>query len=115
MSDQCIFCRIIDRQIPSSILHEDGLVVVFADINPQAPTHLLIVPKEHIPSLGDAAEGHSALLAHIPLVARGLAERLGLAESGWRLVSNCGPDAGQTVAHLHVHLLGGGPLSGRMA
>jgi histidine triad (HIT) family protein len=106
---------IIDKRIPSNILHEDGLVAAFADISPQAHTHLLIVPKAHVPGLNDVTEAHSALLAHIPLVAKHLAERLGLAENGWRLVCNCGPDAGQTVAHLHFHLLGGGPLSGRMA
>jgi histidine triad (HIT) family protein len=106
---------IVDRKIPSTILHEDDLVAVFADISPQAPTHLLIVPKAHVQGLNDVTEAHSALLARIPLVAKALAGRLGLAEGGWRLVSNCGPDAGQTVAHLHFHLLGGGPLSGRMA
>jgi histidine triad (HIT) family protein len=115
MGDQCIFCKIVGKQIPSSILYEDGLVVAFSDINPQAPTHVLVVPKAHIPTLNDLAEEHSAVLAHIPLVAKGIAERLGLAGSGWRLVANCGADAGQTVFHLHFHLLGGAPLSGRMA
>jgi len=106
---------IIDKKIPAAVLHEDEKVVAFADINPQAPTHLLIVPKAHIPGLNDLTEGHSALLAHIPLVARALAERMGLAGTGWRLVCNCGQYAGQTVPHLHFHLLGGAPLSGRMA
>jgi histidine triad (HIT) family protein len=115
MSDQCVFCKIIGKEIPSSVLHEDDLVVAFADISPQAHTHLLIVPKRHILGLNDITEEHAALLAHIPLVAKDLAERLGLAGNGWRLVCNCGADAGQTVAHLHFHLLGGGPLSGRMA
>jgi histidine triad (HIT) family protein len=115
MTDQCIFCQIIEKKIPANILHEDDMVVVFSDINPQAPTHLLIVPKVHIPGLNDIAKGHSALLAHVPLVAKDMAQRMGLAVAGWRLVCNCGPDAGQTVPHLHFHLLGGGPLSGRMA
>jgi histidine triad (HIT) family protein len=115
MSDGCVFCMIIDKKIPSAVLHEDDLVVAFADISPQAPTHLLIVPRAHVPGLNDVTEAHSALLARVPLVARGLAARMGLAEGGWRLVCNCGPDAGQTVAHLHFHLLGGAPMSGRMA
>jgi histidine triad (HIT) family protein len=115
VSDQCIFCRIINKQIPSNTVYEDEHVIVFSDINPQAPTHLLIVPKTHIPSLNELSAEHALILGHISIVAKELAKRLGLAETGWRLVINCGADAGQTVFHLHVHLLGGRPLVGQMA
>ena len=115
MSEQCIFCKIIGKQIPSSIVHEDEQVIAFRDINPQAPTHLLIVPKVHIPSLNELSLEHAAILGHISMVAKSLARESGLAESGWRLVINCGAGAGQTVFHLHVHLLGGRPMSGQMA
>jgi histidine triad (HIT) family protein len=115
VSDQCVFCKIINKQIPSNIVHKDEHVVVFADIAPQAPTHLLIVPRLHIPSLNDLTEEHAHILGHISLVAKALAERFGLAGTGWRLVINCGEGAGQTVFHLHVHLLGGRPLVGQMA
>ncbi|MDR1840509.1 MAG: histidine triad nucleotide-binding protein [Holophagales bacterium] len=115
MSDQCIFCKIINRQIPSDILHEDELVVAFRDINAQAPVHLLIVPRIHIPNLNELLPEHSAILGHIHLAAKSLANESGLAETGWRLVINCGPDACQSVLHLHVHLLGGRQMSGRMA
>jgi len=115
MSEQCVFCKIINKQIPSNIVHEDEHLIAFRDISPQAPTHLLIVPKVHISSLNDLSPEHASILGHIPLVAKSLAGELGLAESGWRLVVNCGPDACQTVFHLHVHLLGGRPMSGQMA
>ena len=115
MGEQCIFCKIINKEIPSSVVHEDEHVVVFKDISPQAPTHLLIVSRAHIPSLNELSPEHAALLGHIPLAAKSIARNLGLAENGWRLVVNCGSDACQTVFHLHVHLLGGRPLSGQMA
>jgi histidine triad (HIT) family protein len=115
VNDQCVFCKIINKQIPSNMVHEDEHVIVFADIAPQAPTHLLIVPKVHIPDLNELTEEHAFVLGHISMVAKELAARLGLAETGWRLVINCGADAGQTVFHLHVHLLGGRPLAGQMA
>jgi len=115
MSDQCIFCGIINKRIPSAIVHEDEFVIAFRDISPQAPVHLLIVPKIHIPSLNELSQEHSATLGHIYLVARKLAAESGLAETGWRLVVNCGADACQTVFHLHVHLLGGRQMSGQMA
>jgi len=115
VSDQCVFCKIINKQIPSNMVHEDEQVIAFADIAPQAPTHLLIVPKVHISSLNELTEEHAHILGHISLVAKLLAARMGLAETGWRLVINCGADAGQTVFHLHVHLLGGRPLLGQMA
>lgn len=110
----CLFCKIAAKQIPASIVHEDADLVAFKDIAPQAPVHLLIVPKAHIDSLNALEEGHVALVGRIPLLAAKLAQDLGIAEAGYRLVTNCGPHAGQTVFHLHTHLLGGGPLAGRM-
>jgi histidine triad (HIT) family protein len=115
MSDQCVFCKIINKEIPASLVHEDDTVVVFKDLNPQAPVHLLVVPKVHIPSLNDLQPEHSQLLGHALLVASDVAKHEGLAEDGWRLVVNCGDGARQTVFHLHIHLLGGRLLSGQMA
>mgnify|MGYP001296023786 CR=1 FL=1 len=110
----CLFCKIAAKQIPASIVHEDADLVAFKDIAPQAPVHVLIVPRVHIESLNALDESHGALMGRIIVVAAKLARDLGLAEGGYRLVTNCGPDAGQTVFHLHTHLLGGTPLSGRM-
>jgi len=89
-------------------------VIVFKDISPQVPVHVLIVPKLHLSGLDALTESHKELVGHIALVAQRLAKDLGVATSGYRLVANCGPDAGQTVFHLHFHLLGGAPLGGRM-
>lgn len=114
MSADCLFCRIAAKQIPSTILHEDDLVVAFRDISPQAPTHVLIVPKVHVSGLNDLKPEHTELVGRIMTVGAALAAQLGVAESGWRLVANSGPDAGQTVFHLHFHLLGGRALQGRM-
>jgi histidine triad (HIT) family protein len=110
----CLFCRIIAKQIPSNIVYEDEQVVAFKDIAPQVPVHLLIVPRVHIPGLNDLTPDQSSVLGHIAMVAQGLAKEAGIDGSGWRLVTNCGPNAGQTVFHLHVHLLGGSPMAGRM-
>ncbi len=116
MSDpNCIFCKIVSRQIPASILYEDEQVVAFKDIAPQAPVHVLIVPRLHVSGLDDLRVEHQDLVGHIALVAQKLARDLGVATGGYRLVTNCGPDAGQTVFHLHFHLLGGTPMGGRMA
>lgn len=114
MSD-CLFCRIIAKQIPSTLVYEDADFIAFRDIAPQAPVHVLIVPRLHVAGLNDLDEGHAALMGRLPLVGAKVAKALGLATSGYRLVTNCGPDAGQTVFHLHTHLLGGTPLAGRMA
>lgn len=110
----CLFCKIAAKQIPASIVYEDAELVAFKDIAPQAPVHVLIVPKAHLPGLNDLEEGHAALVGRIPVLAAKLARDLGVAEGGYRLVTNCGPDAGQTVFHLHTHLLGGTVLAGRM-
>jgi len=104
-----IFQKIIDRQIPADIVYEDDRSLAFRDIHPQAPTHVIVIPKRRIPSLAVASDEDAALLGHLLLVARTLADQLGLT-NGYRAVVNCGSDGGQTVDHLHVHLLGGRAL-----
>ena len=107
----CLFCRIAAGEIPARLAYEDERAVAFHDISPQAPTHVLIIPREHLPNLAAAQEEHQALLGHLLGVARQLGESLGVAESGYRVVLNVGPNAGQSVDHLHVHLLGGRGLA----
>jgi histidine triad (HIT) family protein len=104
---ECIFCRIASREVPADILHESDTVVAFRDTNPQAPVHILLISKEHIPSAAEMGGGHGGLLADLVRTASHLAEAEGISSSGWRLVTNVGPDAGQSVFHLHFHLLGG--------
>ena len=111
----CLFCRIAAKQIPATIVHEDEEVVAFKDIAPQVPVHIVLVPRVHCAGLAELGPELAPVVGRIALVAKELAARLGIAASGYRLVSNCGPDAGQTVAHLHFHLLGGAPMGGRMA
>ena len=106
---ETVFSRSIRREIPARIEHEDDLCLAFHDVAPQAPVHLLVIPKRPIPSLADVDAADTAILGHLVVVASDLARRLGL-ERGYRLVVNCGADGGQTVHHLHVHLLGGRPL-----
>ena len=110
----CLFCKIIEGQIPSNKVYEDELCYAFRDINPQAPTHILVVPKTHIPSCAQVTEDDAALVGHIFTVIAGIAREEGLEEGGYRVVSNAGPDAGQTVPHLHFHILGGKRLSDQM-
>ena len=110
MAEDCIFCKIVNKEVPSAILYEDGDVVVFPDINPSAPVHLLIVTREHIPSLLDLNEASAGIVAKMTLAANKMAKEQGVAQSGYRLVINCGPDGGQVVPHLHMHLLGGRDL-----
>lgn len=110
MAAKTLFKRIIDREIPADIVYEDDLALAFHDINPAAPTHVLIIPKQEIASLAQATDADGAVLGHLLLVARKLAAQLGLA-SGFRVVINSGPDAGQSVDHLHLHLLGGRSLA----
>jgi histidine triad (HIT) family protein len=102
----CIFCKIAAREVPAEVLRETDLVMAFRDLNPKAPTHVLLIPKEHIDSVADIQDGHGALLADVMQSAAHLARTEGLKE-GWRVVTNVGPAAGQTVFHLHFHLLGG--------
>lgn len=108
MSD-CLFCRIIAGEIPSAKVYEDELVYAFKDINPIAPVHILIIPKQHISKLEDVNAENSAVISHIFEVAAILSKQLGL-KNGFRIVSNCGEDAGQTVFHIHFHLLAGRKL-----
>ena len=113
MSD-CLFCKIVSGDIPSTKVYEDETVLAFRDIAPMAPTHILVIPKCHIPSVAGVTAENSAVVAHIFEVIPQIAEKEGLA-NGYRVVSNCGPDAGQTVNHLHFHILGGRELTLTMA
>ncbi len=105
--ENCIFCKILKGEIPSKKVYEDDLVYAFHDIQPAAPVHILIIPKEHLCCLNEAKTSHQALLGHILLTAQKLAKELGVAEGGYRIINNCGENAGQTVFHLHFHLLAG--------
>jgi len=106
MSD-CLFCKIAAGQIPAKLLHEDEEAVAFLDINPQAPTHLLVIPRKHIPTLNDLSSEDDALLGRLHRLAARLAAERGIATDGWRLVVNTNRGAGQTVFHIHLHVLGG--------
>lgn len=106
----CIFCKIVNGEIPTSKVYEDESVLAFKDTDPQAPVHVLIIPKQHIASVSEIDEGNSNVVAHIFEVAAKLSEELGL-ENGYRIVSNCGEDGLQSVKHLHFHLLGGRKMS----
>ena len=110
----CLFCKIVAGEIPSTKVYEDEMVLAFRDINPQAPTHILVIPKTHIPSVAGITAENSSVVAHIFEVIPMIAEKEGLV-NGYRVVSNCGPDAGQTVPHLHFHILGGKELALEMA
>lgn len=109
---ECIFCQIIAGKIPSQLLYQDEEIIAFHDIDPQAPVHLLVIPRSHLPSLAQLAE--PTIVTHMVEVANQLAKREGISESGYRLVINCGRDGGQVVPHLHMHLLGGRRLSDQM-
>ena len=106
----CLFCKIINKEIPSDIVYEDDKFVAFRDIDPIAPIHLLIIPKEHILSIGHIEESNKELVGELFLAARKIAKEQKVAENGYRLILNVGQDAGQTVDHLHLHLLGGKTL-----
>ncbi len=106
-----IFQKIIDHEIPAKLAHEDDLCIALHDVNPQAPVHVLIIPKKPITRIGEATLADQALLGHLLLTAATVAKKLGLAESGYRLVINNGRDGGESVPHLHVHLLGQRPLA----
>lgn len=106
----CLFCRIVKKEIPAQIVFENEHVVAFRDISPQAPVHLLVIPKKHITGLNDVTESDNALLGEIQNIIRMLAKQEGVAADGYRVVVNCGKAAGQAVAHLHYHMLGGRPM-----
>lgn len=103
----CLFCKIIKGEIPSKKVYEDEMVYAFYDIEPQAPHHIIIIPKEHIGSANDITAENSAFVARVFEVAPKIAKELGFAEDGYRIVNNCGEHGGQTVHHLHFHLMGG--------
>lgn len=108
--EECIFCKIIKKQIPSEMLYEDAKVIVIKDISPQAPVHVIIIPKQHIADLNSLKQDESEIIGHIFIVAKKIAQTLGIAEDGYRIVANCGQQGGQTVQHMHFHLLGGRSL-----
>lgn len=110
MSDSCLFCRIIHGEIPSELIYEDDRVIAFNDINPQAPNHFLIVPKKHIATLNDLSSEEIPLIGHMLLISAELAKKEGFSEAGYRTVFNCNAQAGQTIFHLHLHVLGGRAL-----
>jgi histidine triad (HIT) family protein len=107
----CLFCKIVNKEIPAQVVHENDHVVAFRDLHPAAPTHVLVIPKKHIVGLHDAKPEDAAMLGELMLAARDVAEKLGLDAKGYRTVINNGPDAGQSVFHLHVHVLGGRTLA----
>jgi histidine triad (HIT) family protein len=110
----CIFCKIAAGAIPTEFLYQDEEIIAFRDIHPLAPVHILILPKNHIPSLIDLKPQHRELIGKLVEVANGLARSQNIAEKGYRLVINCGPDGGQVVPHLHLHLLGGRRMSDKL-
>lgn len=105
--DNCLFCRVASGEIASDVVYEDDAVVAFNDVNPKAPIHILVIPREHIATLNDLDDGHIDLVGRLYLVARDIAREQGFAEAGYRTVINCNRQAGQSVFHLHLHLLAG--------
>ena len=106
----CLFCKIVKKEIPSTVVLENAHVLAFKDLHPAAPTHVLVIPKEHLTGIHDATEKDATMLGHLMVAGRDVAEQLGLG-NGYRLVINNGPDAGQSVHHLHLHVLGGRPMA----
>jgi histidine triad (HIT) family protein len=106
----CIFCKIANGEIKGNILYQDDKAVAFPDINPKAPTHILVIPRKHIASIADLPEADEALMGHLFTIANRLAKQQDISSDGYRLVVNCGPHGGQMVAHLHLHILGGRQL-----
>ena len=109
--DTCLFCKIANREHPGKIVYEDEQSVAFEDINPKSPVHILVIPRRHLATLLDANQADDRLLGHLLLVANRIARQMEIAERGFRLVINCNSEGGQAVYHLHLHLLGGRPLS----
>lgn len=108
--ENCIFCKIVKDEIPSQKVYEDEKVLAFKDINPEAPIHVIIIPKKHIANLNELTEENSDIISHIFMKVKDIAQKLNLADAGYRVVTNCGADGGQTVGHIHFHLLGGRAL-----
>ena len=109
MSD-CIFCKIVAGEIPAEVVYQDDQVVAFKDLNPQAPVHVLVIPRRHIATTNDLTEADAELAGRLVLAAKQVAQEMGIAEEGYRTVLNCNAAAGQTVFHIHLHLLGGRPM-----
>jgi histidine triad (HIT) family protein len=109
VAEDCLFCKIASKRIPADVIFEDDKVVAFKDIEPQAPVHILVIPKVHIPTINGLSD--ASLAGHLVLTATSLASQLGISESGYRLVMNCNEDSGQTVFHIHLHILGGHQLT----
>jgi histidine triad (HIT) family protein len=114
MAEECIFCRIVAGEVPGDIVYQDEDFLAFRDISPQAPTHVLIIPKTHIASSAKLTGGQQELAGRLIILAKYLAEKEGIAKRGYRLVINCGPEGGQVVPHLHLHLIGGRRLDDRL-
>jgi len=114
MAEGCLFCRIVANEIPSDVIYQDEDFLAFRDIEPQAPTHLIIVPKTHITSLAELTEQQQGFIGRLIILAQKLAEKEGIAERGYRLAINCGPEGGQVVPHLHFHLIGGRKLNDQL-
>jgi len=107
----CIFCKMVEGEIPTNVVYENDKVFAFRDINPQAPQHILVIPRNHIPTLNDISDSDADVLAEIPLAIKAIAKEQGFDEAGFRVVANCNADGGQTVFHVHFHLLAGRSLS----
>lgn len=108
--DECIFCKIIRGEMPATIVYTDEQVTAFRDIRPVSPSHILVVPNKHIPSMNAVSEQDEQLLGHMLTVVKPIADREGITDTGYRLIVNTGPDAHQVVYHLHLHIIGGGPM-----
>ena len=108
---ECLFCKIIEKEIPSGIVYEDNEIIAFNDINPQAPVHVIIIPKKHIEKISDIMSEDIDIIGKLIFTAKNIAKEQGISESGYRLVFNCNKDAGQAVFHIHLHLLGGRKLN----
>lgn len=109
-SADCLFCKIVAGDIPAEIIYESESAIAFRDINPQAPTHVLIIPRQHIATINDLDEGDESTVGHLYMAAKAIAAAEGLADDGYRVVMNCNEGAGQTVFHIHLHLVGGRTL-----
>jgi histidine triad (HIT) family protein len=114
MAEECIFCRIVAGEIPADVVYQDEDFLAFRDIMPKAPTHVLIIPKAHITSVAELTDGQQKLAGRLIIIAKNLAKKEGMAGKGYRLVINCGPEGGQVVPHLHLHLLGGRQMDARL-
>ncbi len=110
MDPNCIFCKIVARQIPATLVFQDEDVIAFRDLHPQAKDHILLIPRQHIVSMAELTKEHGPLLANMYIAAQTIARQIGIEQSGYRVVTNVGPDSGQSVFHLHFHLLGGEQL-----